>query len=114
MRASRRSVKRWRVRRFRGHSFGYQRIGIGKRAQERDVIGCNHCRHQIVVQPDKGSDSPKMRLDRCGACSRTICPSCAAELATTMVCKPFEARLDQTERKAAALRALMREAGLVD
>lgn len=72
---------------------------VGKR--ERDVIGCGHCRHQIVLDP--GRDAA--RLDRCGACSSTICRRCAAELARTMKCEPFEKRIETIERRDALTRA---------
>lgn len=64
----------------------------------RDLIGCAHCRMQIEVTPPKGAES--FRLDRCGQCHATICPKCAAELAQSMKCAPFEKRLERVEAQA--------------
>ena len=79
-------------------------LNIGGR-YERDTLTCLHCQFVIEVQPDKGADSPRMRLDRCGQCHATICRKCAAELARSMKCAPFEKRLEMTESRAALRKA---------
>lgn len=66
---------------------------------ERDGLRCNHCQRAIIVQPDKGCDSPRMRLDRCGACHSTICRRCAKRLAEERKCAHFEKKLEAVERR---------------
>ena len=81
---------------------GYIVNGPGR---ERDVIGCVHCRAQLLVTPPKGAES--VRLDRCGQCSGTICPKCAEQLTRVMKCTPFEQRLERVERRAEFLRRIL-------
>lgn len=80
---------------------GYISNGPGR---ERDVLGCAHCRRQLVVTPPKGAES--VRLDRCGQCTATICRRCAAELARTLKCDPFEARMERAEARGRMLAAI--------
>lgn len=65
---------------------------------EVDVMGCAHCRMQMEVIPPKGAES--VRIDRCGQCHAPVCPSCAAELARTLKCSPFEKRMELYESRA--------------
>lgn len=75
-------------------SRGYVSNGPGV---EADVAGCAHCRAQFELRPAKGCES--VRVDRCGACDAPICLRCAAELARTLKCVPFEKRLDVLESR---------------
>lgn len=75
-------------------------LAVGKR--EADVLGCSHCRRQIVL----GAGKDSVRLDRCGQCAKTICGPCADELARTLKCRPYEMRLEQIERRASFLKGL--------
>ena len=86
----------------RGEHRGYLQTGYG----DADVLGCSHCRRQIVVAAQKGRDTTSVRLDRCGACHATICSPCAAELAQTMKCRNFEQRLEAVERRANFLKGI--------
>ena len=85
-----------------GQSTGYLQV-IGEGGVERDTLTCNHCQRQVIITPDKGCES--MRLGRCGACHRTICLKCAADLARTLKCVTFEQRLDVLESRHRLLEA---------
>ena len=77
---------------------GYFRTGD----LERDVLGCTHCTRQILLTPPKGCD--RTRLNRCGQCSGTICDPCAKRLLAEARCRPWEARVERTERREEFLR----------
>ena len=87
-----------------GQSTGYLQI-IGEGGSERDVLSCKHCQRQVVIAPAKGASS--QRIDRCGQCHATICHRCAAELASSMKCSPFEKRLEAMEHRGETLRRIL-------
>lgn len=66
-------------------------------SREADVLGCVHCRRQMIIKPKKGCES--VRLDRCGQCHGTICPPCAEQLTKVTKCTPFEVWLERIERR---------------
>lgn len=72
---------------------------------ERDCLTCNHCQKQVVVEPIKGADTTPKQIHRCGQCSRTICDRCAADLARTLKCAPWEKRLERIEARDRFLKA---------
>jgi len=79
---------------------GYVRSG----RIECDVMGCSHCSASIVIPPNQTT-----RLDRCGACDRTICARCAEEMARSLKCVTWEARLERLESRGRMLRAITEE-----
>ena len=85
---------------------GYLRVSGPDGTVERDGFRCNHCQRAVIVKPDKGCDSPKMRLDRCGACYATICAPCAKKLAAEGKCRHFEEKLEAVERRFELRRSL--------
>lgn len=84
----------------------YLRVSGPDGTVERDGFRCNHCQTAILVKPDKGCTSPRMRLDRCSMCHSTICRNCNGLLAKTLTCSHFEKRLEAIERRASFLKGL--------
>lgn len=79
----------------------HQKKGYLRRGRiENDVIGCPHCSGSIVIPPGQTT-----RLDRCGACHKTICRTCAETLARTLKCRVWEQKMEQMERRAALMKA---------
>lgn len=83
------------------HSRGYfvtrDRVS-GKVLEEVDTFTCGHCNRQVEVGPrQRAADIG----GHCKICWGLTCPGCTAKGS----CTPFEAKLEQVERRAAFLRS---------
>ncbi len=66
----------------------------GVLVEEQDTFTCGHCNAIVPVLPGQ------VDTFSCKKCDSHICNGCAAVLAATLKCVPFEKKLDRVERAA--------------
>lgn len=87
-----------------GRAQGYSIIaGPETPTVERDTFTCHHCGCVVFVDPGK---DPTTYGGWCGGCGHLICPTCEAEKARTLTCRPIERRLAEYERRMQTRRSI--------
>lgn len=64
--------------------------GAGRGIFETATYTCGHCQAQVVMNPQRTRER-----GFCRRCSHVICDACATEMARTLVCVPFEQKVDE-------------------
>lgn len=87
-----------------GRSQGYAIMVEPERpTKENDTFTCGHCGRIVFVKP---AADPATYGGWCGVCTTLICPTCEAEKARTLSCRPLEKWLEQQEARGRTLRSL--------
>jgi len=79
-----------------GSRLGDQPVIVGNSLFEGATSTCSHCQRVVLLNPGR-----VRKREVCKKCSHYICDPCAAEMARTLECIPFQKVLDDAQERAA-------------
>ena len=65
-------------------------LGFNRALYESAVARCNHCEAQVVLNPKRTRER-----GYCRRCDSYLCDACELERTRTLVCVPFEKKVEQ-------------------